>query len=133
MGITQRQHTGTSPCSLWPWIPWVDPHGPVLPEEQLEELFLQGISSGTHNSCADPNFDAGGRFLWGLVQMKGFQGCQIDSLGCKGHSEPRQTQDLTDFWPVCSLSVDSFPVFPVGCFARVDFSLSCRGESFLFA
>lgn len=101
--ITQKQHLGTSQCSL----PWLDPDGPVLTEEPLGELFPQGISPGTCNSRVDPNWDAGGRSMWGLVQMKGFQGCQIDFLACKGHSDPRQSQFLTGF--SCLFSQCLFP------------------------
>lgn len=112
---------GISQCSLW--IPWVDPDCPILTGEQLEELFLLlGLVTLVQNQT-----DAGGGFVWGLEERKGFQGCHSDSKVARTPVSPSSSLVSCTF-----VSQSLFPQLD----ARpgwISLSLSCRGESFLFA
>lgn len=102
---------GTSQCSLW--IPWVDPDCPVLTGEKLEELFLLlGLVTLVQNQT-----DAGGGFVWGLEERKGFQGCHSDSKVARTPVSPSSSLVSCTF-------VSQSLFLPAGCSARVDFSLS---------
>lgn len=98
---------------------------PILTGEQLEELFLLlGLVTLVQNQT-----DAGGVFVWGLEERKGFQGCHSDSKVARTPVSPSSSLVSCTF-----VSQSLFPQLDARPgWISLSLSLSCRGESFLFA